>query len=76
MNYRDLEVDEFYVYFDTILMYAGESPNHKTKVIFKVILMADDCIIHKLSSYNKNNNTIQMLKNGLMMGSVFKLESK
>ncbi len=76
MSYRDLEVNEFYTYFDIVLMYVGEHPNLQIKVIFKVILIPDGHIVRKLSSYNKDNNTIQMLKNGLMMSSVYKLESK
>lgn len=76
MSYRDLEVNEFYTYFDMVLMYVGEHPNLQIKVIFKVILIPDGYIVRKLSSYNKDNNTIQMLKNGLMMSSVYKLESK
>jgi len=76
MNYRDLEVDEFYIYFDTILMYIGNDPTNHNKVLFKIILIPDDNVIYKISSYNKNTNTIKMLKNGLMLNSVFKLESK
>ena len=60
MNYRDLEVDEFYIYFDTILMYIGNDPTNHNKVLFKIILIPDDNVIYKISSYNKNTNTIKM----------------
>ena len=76
MNYKDLKVDEFYTYFDTVLMYIGDDPSNHNKVLFKLILIPDDHAIRKLTSYNKNTNTVKMLKNGLMLNSVSKLESK
>ena len=57
-------------------MYIGNDPTNHNKVLFKIILIPDDNVIYKISSYNKNTNTIKMLKNGLMLNSVFKLESK
>ena len=76
MNYKDLEVDEFYVYKDVILMYIGEDPNLDSRIMFKVILCSKDNVIYKLSLYNEKTSILKMLKDGLMINVVYKLESK